>query len=82
LLHLGRINNHASDPCPAEGLRPDAAHFEARRLPRLDRNPQRLDPDFAGILAHLTHWDFRLGPVSTAVNAVRNNPPELIAALS
>jgi putative SOS response-associated peptidase YedK len=45
-------------------------------------NPQRPDPDLAQILAHHTHRDFRFWPVSTAVNAVRNNSPELIAALS
>jgi hypothetical protein len=82
LPYLGRVNNHAGDPRPAEGLRANATHSEAHRLPRLARKPQQPDPDFANILAHLTHWDFRLGPVSTAVNAVRNNSPELIAALS
>jgi putative SOS response-associated peptidase YedK len=45
-------------------------------------DPQRPDPDLAQILAHHTHRGFRFWPVTTAVNAVRNNSPELITALS
>ncbi|MFY9943184.1 MAG: SOS response-associated peptidase family protein, partial [Desulfobacterales bacterium] len=45
-------------------------------------DPQRPDPDLAQILAIHTHRDFRFWPVSTAVNAVRNNSPELIAAIN
>ena len=45
-------------------------------------DPQLPDPDLAHILAHRTHRDFRFWPVSTAVNAIRNDSPELIAALS
>lgn len=41
-------------------------------------DPQRQDPDLAQILAQHTHQAFRFWPVSTAVNAVRNNSPELI----
>jgi len=41
-------------------------------------DPQRQDPDLAQILAHHTHQTFRFWPVSTVVNAVRNNSPELI----
>jgi putative SOS response-associated peptidase YedK len=45
-------------------------------------DPQLPEPDLPQIIAHHTHRDFRFWPVSTAVNAVRNDYPELIAALS